>query len=187
MRNVKLSHSIRGWGSAVLSGQRPGEQGALARRRMLVVGGAVALGGCATRRDRPALDEAETLADLRDRLEQDFAGTPVQFQWDEPARPGGARALWVSVPQPHGFDLGRAAVRPALAALLDRVAPALRRQARWSLQVQGPVDARAPAGQGGDRAAAVRDYLVMKGVPPARLRAATRSGTASTELRLFER
>lgn len=168
---------------------RPAPQCGVVRRRHVLLGAATAcaLGGCATRRDRSAVDETMTLADLRDRLEQDFAGTPVQFHWREPAGQGMARVLQVVVPQPHGFEAGRVAVRPALAALLDRVAPALRRQARWSLQILGPVDARAPAAQGSERAAAVRDYLVMKGVPPGRFAALQRSSGGHTELRLLER
>lgn len=145
---------------------------------------AAVLTACATKPVGTASPaELPTLDDLHHRLEHDFAGTPVQLVRGEP----GGEALKVIVPQPHGFDAGRSAVRPALAAVLDRIAEPLRRNARWRLQASGPSDPRSAAAQGVDRGAAVRDYLVMKGVPPARFVAPQRSSGAFTEIRLSER
>lgn len=186
MRIAKYSHSMGPWpaSQAVFSG----------RRACLSACGGVALllGACGTRPggssggSSGAGTEAIALGELRSRLERDFAGTPVQFEWGE-ATAAGPRPLRVTVPQPHGFDTGRSAVKPPLAALLDRMVDALRRNPRWSVQVFGPVDARAPAAQGADRAGAVRDYLVMKGVPPVRFSAGQRSGGPGTELVITER
>lgn len=127
--------------------------------------------------DQPGLDG------LRSRLAREFAGTPVQLEMGET---GAADVLRISVPQPHGFEAGRVAVRPALAAVLDRLVEPLRREANWTVRVAGPNDASGSGWIGPDRAAAVRDYLVLKGVAVRRFAAPQRHAAGLTEITLVE-
>ncbi|BDI07808.1 hypothetical protein CATMQ487_47780 [Sphaerotilus microaerophilus] len=127
--------------------------------------------------DQPGLDG------LRSRLAREFAGTPLQLEMGETAA---ADFLRISVPQPHGFEPGRAAVRPALAAVLDRLVEPLRREGNWTVRVAGPIDAGGSGWIGPDRAAAVRDYLVLKGVAVKRFTAPQRHAMGLTEITLVE-
>jgi flagellar motor protein MotB len=126
--------------------------------------------------------EPSALAQLHARLERDLAGTPVELRWTEADGPPATQVLRIVVPQPHGFEPGSAAVRPALTVVLDRIAEPGRSQPNWSLRCTGPVDARKPPTQGADRAGAVRDYLVLKGLAAARFVPAQASGGAFTEI-----
>ena len=145
--------------------------------------GAALLAGCSSPpRGGIFSKDPSALAQLHARLEREFAGTPVELRWTESDGPPATQVLRIGVPQPHGFDAGSAAVRPALAAVLNRVAEVGRAQASWSLQCSAPADARKPPTQGVDRAAAVRDYLVLKGLAAARFAAPQASATAVTEL-----
>jgi len=127
--------------------------------------------------DQPGLDG------LRSRLAREFAGTPVQLELGETSA---ADFLRISVPQPHGFEAGRVAVRPALAAVLDRLVEPLRREGNWTVRVAGPIDAGSSGWIGPDRAAAVRDYLVLKGVAVKRFTAPQRHAMGLTEITLVE-
>jgi hypothetical protein len=83
---------------------------------------------------------------------------------------------------------GSAAVRPALAVVLDRVAerrPQASRPGRCA--AVAPSDARKPPAQGIDRAGAVRDYLVLKGLAAARFTAPQAAPSTSTELTVSAR
>jgi hypothetical protein len=83
-------------------------------------------------------------------LEDLFRGTPVTVG------PGPNAALRLEVPLKYAFDAGQVAVKPPLAAVLDKVAASLARQSRARLQVAVP----APTG----RADGVRDHLLSRGV-----------------------
>ena len=105
------------------------------------------------------------------RLKYEFAGTPVTVTWAD------ANRLQVGVPLKHAFAPGRAAVRPPLGAVLDRVAREAKPMAGLGLSVSAPAD----AGKGGatlaaERSAATRDWLVGQGVPAARVSAAPLAG-----------
>ena len=105
-----------------------------------------------------------TLATEQKRLSDLFAGTPVVVERTDDGR------LRLQVPLRYSFDAGRAAVKPPLAALLDRMAPSLRQQAGFSVRINASGDARgAGATQlARERAAATRDYLILKGAPASR-------------------
>lgn len=120
-------------------------------------------------------DAAGDFAALRRRLQRDFQGTPVQV---ETGQTDAAAFLRVAVPQPHGFEAGRVAVRPALAAVLARLVEPLQQQPRWTVRIAGPSDAKGSGWIGPDRANAARDYLVMKGVAASRFTAPQRSAGA---------
>lgn len=94
--------------------------------------------------------------------------------------------LRIRVPQPHGFEPGRVVVKPALAAVLDRLVEPLRRQAPWTVRVAAPIDPGGSGWIGPDRAAAVRDYLVLKGVSVRRFTVPQRHASALTEITLVE-
>jgi outer membrane protein OmpA-like peptidoglycan-associated protein len=105
---------------------------------------------------RPTLEaEQARLADL-------FRGTPVVFAMQ------GDGSLRVTVPLRYSFDHGRYAVKPPLAAVLDRVARSQRHEST-RFAVAAPPD---PNTRGvrlaSDRAASTRDYLVARGIEPTR-------------------
>ena len=110
---------------------------------------------------RPAGPAAASLSQQRWQLEQDLAGTPVEVASAE----GGYR---VSVPLKYSFDRQRSAVKPPLAAVLDRVARVVRSGEGVRLRVSAPPDRPGADLLAQDRAASVRDYLVARGVPRAR-------------------
>lgn len=98
----------------------------------------------------------------QERLAELFQGTPVVFAM----QPDGS--LRVAVPLRYSFDPGRHAVKPPLAAVLDRVARSqLKEPTRFT--VSAPAD---PNGRGlslaTDRASSTRDYLVGRGIEPTR-------------------
>jgi outer membrane protein OmpA-like peptidoglycan-associated protein len=97
------------------------------------------------------LAEQRRLADL-------FRGTPVVFEM----QPDGS--LKVGVPLKYSFDDGQVAVKPPLAAVLDRVAKSQRTQ-KTRLRVAAPADAKAVNPRlAKERAESTRDYLVAHGV-----------------------
>ncbi|HEX7438618.1 MAG TPA: hypothetical protein VF319_00850, partial [Caldimonas sp.] len=99
-----------------------------------------------------------SLAAEQRRLAELFRGTPVVFAMQADG------SLRVSVPVRYSFDKGRYAVKPALAAVLDRVARSQRAEAT-RLRVAAPAD---PQGNGpslaAERATSARDYMVGRGV-----------------------
>ncbi|UZD54772.1 OmpA family protein [Caldimonas aquatica] len=123
-----------------------------------LVAGCAGIGGGPGRPGGPA---AASLSQQRWQLEQDLAGTPVEVASAE----GGYR---VSVPLKYSFDRQRSAVKPPLAAVLDRVARVVRSGEGVRLRVSAPPDRAGADLLAQDRAASVRDYLVARGVPRAR-------------------
>jgi outer membrane protein OmpA-like peptidoglycan-associated protein len=112
-------------------------------------------------------------------LQQWFEGTPVAItlQRDE--------ALSVSVPREFCFDNGRHAVKPALAAVLDKVAESLRRQRLARLdQMAVPDDTAANAALLRRRGQAVRQHLLGRGVPEARLALPAAAASPALQLRI---
>ena len=104
-----------------------------------------------------------TLAAEQRRLAELFRGTPVVFAM----QPDGS--LRVAVPLRYCFDPGGVAVKPALAAVLDRVAKS-QRDATTRFRVAAPPD---PGAKGPtlarDRATSTRDHLVAHGIAATRL------------------
>lgn len=112
-------------------------------------------------------------------LQQWFEGTPVAIALQ---RDG---ALSVTVPREFCFDTGRHAVKPALAAVLDKVAESLRRQRAARLDgLAVPDDAAANAALVRRRGASVRQHLLGRGVPEARLAAPTLAASPAVQLRI---
>lgn len=101
-------------------------------------------------------------------LQSWFDGTPVRI------KPQGAGLLAVEVPLQFCFDPGRSTVKPALAAVLDKLAESLRRHPAALLQqLSAPGDGAASAAadqrlarQRGDQ---VRSRLRSRGVAAAQI------------------
>ena len=130
--------------------------------------------GVATRGAAPS-----PLATEQRFLDDWFKGTTVVIALQ------GNGPLIVEVPLVHSFDRGSVVPKPALGAVLDRVAESLRRQAGTRVSVAAAADPGAASGQSQSRMGKIREHLVARGV------AATRivlqppgTPTAGTQLRI---
>ena len=122
---------------------------------------------------------ASTLAVERQWLASWFKGTPVVVA----QRPDGA--VVVDVPREFCFDPGHDTVKPALAAVLDKVAQSLRRTAIAELHlIAAPGDAGGAATLGLQRATRVHDYLRARGVAANRLAKPSAATGAAVQLRM---
>lgn len=134
--------------------------------------------GRASPSGRPSAPTRTPLETEQKWLQAWFKDTPVLIA------PRGDDALAVEVPREFCFDGGRAQVKPALAAVLDKVAESLRRQPRLRLAtLAAPGDANR-AELAGTRAANVRQHLRARGVPEARLASPSTGTLAAVQLRL---
>jgi len=122
---------------------------------------------------------AEALQVERQWLGQWFRDTPVKIAQR------GDGAVSVEVPREFSFDAGKASVKPALAAVLDKVAESLRRvpQAQVAL-VAAPDDAEVATALATQRAERIRDHLRSRGIAASRLGRPSPAATASVQLRL---
>jgi outer membrane protein OmpA-like peptidoglycan-associated protein len=114
-------------------------------------------------------------------LEEWFRGTPVAIALAD------ANTLTVDVPLANSFDAGSSSIKPALAAVLDRVATSLRRQPTVRLSIAAPTDGAggAPA-LASARAQQMRDHMTSRGVVAARLAGVgTARAGAPVQLRLL--
>jgi len=98
-----------------------------------------------------------------------FRDTPVTIALTD------SDTLAVDVPLAHAFAAGNSAVKPALAAVLDRVATSLRRQPTMRISVAAPTDSGGASALATSRTQHVRDYLATRGVAATRV---TGLGTA---------
>lgn len=121
---------------------------------------------------------AEALAVERQWLGSWFRDTPVRI-----AQRGDA--VTVEVPREFSFDAGKANIRPALAAVLDKVAESLRRapQAQVVL-LAAPDDGAVATPLATQRAERVREHLRSHGVAEARLGKASPAASGTVHLRL---
>ena len=113
----------------------------------------------------------------RQWLESWFKGTPVRID----QRADGA--IDIEVPREFCFDVGSGATKPALAAVLDKLAESLHRAplARVPL-IAAPADAVAAPTLALQRAQQVREGLGSRGVAEARLGSPTAAVAASLHL-----
>ncbi|MGL6112341.1 MAG: OmpA family protein [Rubrivivax sp.] len=108
-----------------------------------------------------------------------FEGTPVLIVLRDDT------ALSIEVPREFCFDTGRSNVKPALAAVLDKVAESLRRKPALRLElVAAPGDSAATSALGPQRATRLRAYLLARGVPAAQLGQPTVTAAAAVQLRM---
>jgi hypothetical protein len=140
---------------------------------------ATLLAGCATPTTGPA-PPASSLVTEQHWLEEWFRGTPVVITLRD------ANTLAVDVPLAHSFAAGSSSVKPALAAVLERVAASLRRQPTLRISISAPTDTDGAAALAASRTQKVREQLISRGVAEARTTGlgTARAGTA-VELRLI--
>jgi hypothetical protein len=96
-------------------------------------------------------------------LEGWFRGTPVVIATQPPT------TLQLDVPLANSFDAGKADVKPALNAVLDRVAQSLLRHAGARITITASGDANGPATLAQARTQRVRDSLATKGIAATRI------------------
>jgi outer membrane protein OmpA-like peptidoglycan-associated protein len=77
--------------------------------------------------------------------------------------------LQLSVPMANSFEPGQSQPRPALVAVLDRLAESLRRQANTRLTVITAGDTASPAALAAARGQKVVDHLVSRRIAPQRM------------------
>jgi outer membrane protein OmpA-like peptidoglycan-associated protein len=138
----------------------------------------------APRAPSPGTPPATALATEQRFLEDWFRGTPVVIAAQPPA------TLQLDVPLANSFDAGKADIKPALNAVLDRVAQSLLRQSAARIHINAPADANgnaltAPA-LAQSRAQRLREALGSKGIAATRVavtETAPRSG-GPVQLRL---
>jgi outer membrane protein OmpA-like peptidoglycan-associated protein len=117
----------------------------------------------APRPGTPGAPPATPLATEQRFLEDWFRGTPVVIAAQPPT------TLQLDVPLTNSFDAGKADIKPALNAVLDRVAQSLMRHAGARITVTAPADATGPATLAQARTQRMRDSLATKGVSATRV------------------
>ena len=122
-----------------------------------------ATGGATVPGGTPSPPAASPLATEQRVLEDRFRGTPGVIAAQPPT------ILQLDVPLANSFGAGSAEVRPALNAVLERVAESLRRQPAGRLLVSTPADVGGNAALGQTRAQKVRDLLIIKGIAATRV------------------
>lgn len=161
-------------------------------RRLWLLAAAAALHGCASGpprlaevpaapsgRDapRPALRGQHALSVEREWLRSWFDGTPVSIAQRDDG------PLSVEVPLAFSFEARRSTVKPALAAVLDKLAQSLRRTGALLPGLAAPPDAAGPPALALRRAGAIRSHLLSRGVPVAQLGAPAVTQAAAVQLR----
>lgn len=123
---------------------------------------------------------AEALAVERQWLGSWFRDTPVRIAQR------GDGAVSVEVPREFSFDPGKSSVKPALAAVLDKIAESLRRapQAQVAL-LAAPDDAEVTTPLALQRAERLREHLRSRGVAGARLGKPSAAASTTVNLRLI--
>jgi outer membrane protein OmpA-like peptidoglycan-associated protein len=112
-------------------------------------------------------------------LQSWFSGTPVVIQQRRDA------AVNVEIPREFCFDPGRSTVKPALGAVLDKVAESLRRVPTARLAIAAPADGTAAnAALAAERGARVQQHLVSRGVLATRLGQPTIADAPAVQLRI---
>lgn len=133
--------------------------------------------GPATADQRTAAAEALTVE--TQWLQSWFRGTPVTVGQREDG------SLGIDVPREFCFEPGRSSVKPALAAVLDKVAESLRRAPRAQLTLlAAPDDAGGASALALQRATQIRDHLRSRGVPESRLGKPVAATGAAARLRM---
>lgn len=130
---------------------------------------------------RPLSPTVSPLVSEQRWLDEWFRGTPVVIAMSD------INTLTVDVPLVNAFEPGSSGLKPALAAVLDRVATSLRRQPSMRVSIAAPPDAAGPnATLATARANQVRGHLVSRGVPATRMAAVgTARPGAPVQLRLL--
>ena len=175
---------------ASLASLAPTRYGAVLPRRVWLVATALALHGCASGPPKPAESSApgrdaprkaapgqHPLAVERDWLRSWFEGTPVTIAQRDDG------PLDVEVPLAFSFAPRRSTVKPALAAVLDKLAESLRRTGALLPGLAAPPDPAGPPALALQRAGALRAHLLSRGVSVAQLGKPAVAQAATVQLR----
>jgi outer membrane protein OmpA-like peptidoglycan-associated protein len=149
----------------------------------------VALCGCASKpgggpgvSPAPTAQQLAALASERQWLQSWFKGTPVRIEQR------GDGPVDIEVPREFSFDTGHGNVKPALGAVLDKIAESLRRAPQLKLAlIAAPGDAASGALDAAlalRRATQVRMHLVDRGAPARQLGTPEPARGDAVELRL---
>ncbi|MBC8055837.1 MAG: OmpA family protein, partial [Rhizobiales bacterium] len=115
---------------------------------------------------------SKRMEDRRTAMEQATRGTNVEVSRTEDNQ------LKLNIPNDISFDTGSAAIKPQLRAVLDPFASSLQNDPTARLMIVGHTDSTGSAAINNplsvERAQSVRDYLVTRGVPGARVDTAGR-------------
>jgi len=131
-------------------------------------------------RPPPPAPVASPLVSEQRWLDEWFRGTPVVIALTD------TNTLAVDVPLANSFDAGRSSIKPALAAVLDRVATSLRRQPAMRVSIAAPSDAAGAPALASARAQQVRAHLVSRGIAATRMSGVgTARAGAPVQLRLL--
>ena len=110
-----------------------------------------------------AAPPATPLATEQRWMEDWFRGTPVVIAVQNNS------VLQVDVPLANSFDAGKSDIKPALAAVLERVSESLRRQVGARITVSTPGDPGGAATLAQARATKVREHLVARRIAMPRI------------------
>jgi len=120
-----------------------------------------------------------SLAVERQWLQAWFEGTPVRITQRSEA------SFSVEVPRDYCFDAGRSAVKPPLAAVLDKLAQSLQRKPAARVELlAAPGDAAAAPALAQQRADNLRKHLIARGVSSEQLGPPTIASVAAVQLRV---
>jgi outer membrane protein OmpA-like peptidoglycan-associated protein len=119
------------------------------------------------------------LAVERQWLQSWFDGTPVRIAQRSES------AFSIEVPREYCFDPGKQGVKAPLAAVLDKLAQSLQRKPAARVELlAAPGDASAPSPLAQQRAEAVRQHLLARGVSSQQLSAPTAAALPAVQLRI---
>ena len=127
----------------------------------------------------PSIAVGRGLDSERAWLQSWFSGTPVVI-----AQAANGGPLTVEVPLEFCFEPGRSTIKPALAAVLDKVAQSLRRSGARLPLIAAAGDGPAAPALALERARKLRTNLVGHGVPAAQLGSPEAGTTATVQLRM---
>ncbi|GIX24832.1 MULTISPECIES: OmpA family protein [Caldimonas] len=110
---------------------------------------------------------SKRMEEQRAKMEQASAGTGIGVERTADNQ------IRVQIPADAGFDVGRAAIRPQLAHVLDKFAQSMREHPATDIRIIGHTDSTGSDAVNNplsfERAAATRDYLVARGVAVSRI------------------
>jgi outer membrane protein OmpA-like peptidoglycan-associated protein len=127
----------------------------------------------------PPAPRPAALAVERQWLQSWFKGTPVRIEQRSES------AFSIEVPRDYCFDAGRSAVKPPLAAVLDKLAQSLQRKSEARVELlAAPGDAAGASALAQQRGDSVRKYLMARGVSSQQLAAPSATDLAAVQLRI---
>ena len=127
----------------------------------------------------PSAPRPAALAVERQWLQSWFKGTPVRIDQRSES------AFSIEVPRDYCFDAGSSAVKPPLAAVLDKLAQSLQRKPEARVELlAAPGDAAGASALAQQRGDNVRKHLLARGVSSRQLAAPSATDLAAVQLRI---